>query len=1180
MREKIGQFARGIFEYNIPQLALSEENINQGIELGTSYYGSFTISNSASSNIKGVIYSSNDMVMTNITSFSGRLNEVKYCVRSSECMSGEIIKGKFVIVTNCGEVELPYNFMIEKPVFETQLGQVKDLFQFANLAKADEVTALKLFSSPAFQTAFLAKDVKYSLIYDTLIKGKNINIAMEEFLVATHKKSPVNISVDRRKIDYVITNEEFRDKLVISKDTWGYCEVTVRTDSTFIVPAKTRIMSDDFIANRAELEFVVRSDMIRSGRSFAQIIIESIGNRIVIDICCTKSGQLGADAGNNRLKQFVSKYVSNYIDFRTEKMSLDKYISDSEVLVSNMCILTGTGINDLLKIHLMIISGRKKRATELLDLFRENLENVSLVNPIDYCGYLYLKNLLEKDEVELENAVEKTRSYYETTDHTWQMLWLLIYMDKRYDNNLRALYTDTKEQFENGCTSPVMYYEICNMFNQDNTLFEDFERFEIQVLYWGAKHDCITKNLAMHVAKLAVRLKDYNRLIFNSLTMLYEKYQTEELLTAICSMLIRGQRTNNRYFKWYKLGVEKQLKLTQLHEFYMYSYDEQSREPLPSSLLLYFSYNSSLSDAKKAFLYASIIKNKTLGFATFKNYKKIIERFMRKQIESHIINENLKVIYEEFLTPDIIDEQMAEDLPYIMFRYDICCYNPDFKGVIVANRMMENEYYAPFIDGRAQVNIYTDDSEIFLVDKDDNRYVRSNSYTAKKLLNSEMYIDKCYELNPSDDMLLLHIAKQIDMMAREDSFNVSARKRVLEIQGLRKDYQRKCQYNLIQYCHDHREVELLDAYLGQMDVDMLSPRERSYVVEYLIIRDFYEKALEAVDKYGFGIVPAKRLMKLAANLINSKYDNEQTRPLICDMCIHVFRQKKVTDEILEYMVKYFNGSTKEMFAVWRVCREKEINCTEFEERLIGQVLFAETYSMDVAQVFESYYEKGTDKRLIKAFLKYNAYKYLVKDRVIPEELFDIIAKELSFDKNEICSLAMLKYYSTKEHLDRNQKIFAEYYIEYFAGKDMVLPFFKDFVGKAYIPGYIVDKHYVEYKADPSIDISIHYQLDDTGDFVVETMKDVFMGIRVKEFLLFYGETLQYYVTEESVSGDKITESFNINANDKISDDSSRYSLINTVLMAKEMKDDVAMLEVLKEIATADYLTETLYKPFF
>ena len=139
-----------------------------------------------------------------------------------------------------------------------------------------------------------------------------------------------------------------------------------------------------------------------------------------------------------------------------------------------------------------------------------------------------------------------------------------------------------------------------------------------------------------------------------------------------------------------------------------------------------------------------------------------------------------------------------------------------------------------------------------------------------------------------------------------------------------------------------------------------------------------------------------------------------------------------------------------MFAVWRVCREKEINCTEFEERLIGQVLFAETYSMDVAQVFESYYEKGTDKRLIKAFLKYNAYKYLVKDRVIPEELFDIIAKELSFDKNEICSLAMLKYYSTKEHLDRNQKIFAEYYIEYFAGKDMVLPFFKDFAGKAYI----------------------------------------------------------------------------------------------------------------------------------
>ena len=234
--------------------------------------------------------------------------------------------------------------------------------------------------------------------------------------------------------------------------------------------------------------------------------------------------------------------------------------------------------------------------------------------------------------------------------------------------------------------------------------------------------------------------------------------------------------------------------------------------------------------------------------------------------------------------------------------------------------------------------------------------------------------------------------------------------------------------------------------------------------------------------------------------------------------------------------------------------------------------------MDCAKVFESYYEKGTDKRLIKAFLKYNAYKYLVRDRVVPQEIFDIMARELSLDKNEMCALAMLKYYSTLESLDKNQEVFSEYYINYFSGKNIVLPFFKNFMGKVELPAYISDKYYVEYKADPAINISIHYQIDDDAEFVVEQMKDVYMGIRVKEFMLFYGDALQYYVSEESIAGDKITESFNISITDNNDDDKSRFGKINTMLMAREMKDESTVVDMMKEMVEQDYLAHNLFEP--
>lgn len=1178
MKEKIGQFARGIFEYTSPGIVLSADNINQGIDMGKNYYGSFIISNTASSVIKGVIYSSNDMVITDVDSFAGRACEIKYCVRSSQCMSGEIIKGRFMLVTNCGEIDIPYNFVVEKPVFETSFGDIKDLFQFANLAKVDDVEALKIFSSPQFENIFLSKDVKYSLIYNTLMKNRNLNIAMEEFLVAVHKKSPVNICVEKKKMEYVVTNEEFRDKIEITKDTWGYCEVTLRSEGDGISLTRDKLTSDDFIGNRAVAEFIVHPDNIRVGKNYGRIIIESIGNRIDIEIICQKPGTQSQDISSNRLKSFQCRFLKNYINFRAGRISLDKYVADSEILINNMCILTDTGINDLLKIHLMLISGRNDKATQLLETFRENLENTSVIDELNYCGYMYLKSLIEQNSDDLDKAVETTRQYYDSTCHTWQILWLLLYMDKRYDSNFRLVYTDIKEQFELGCTSPVLYYEACSMFLQDLALLEQMGRFETQIMFWGAKNDLIPKKMAINIANLCVKLKDYNPLIYRLLELLYKKYTDNEILTAICVQLIKGQKTDNKYFPWYRQGVEKQLKITQLHEFYMYSYDEESKEPFPASLLLYFSYNSSLSDRKKAFLYATIIKNKAFNYPTYKNYKKIIERFMIKQIKAHIINENLKVIYEEFLDPSIIDDEIAADLPYILFRYDICCYNPNFKGIIVVNKMIEKEFYSPFVEGRAQVNLFTDDCEIFLVDKDDNRYVRSNSYVMKKLLNSEMYIEPCYEHNMTNDMLVLHIASQIDSMSRENSFNVNARKRLLDIAGLRKEYERKCQYNLIQYCYDNRELELLDAYLSQIDVDLLSPRERSYIVEYLILRDFYEKALIAVDKYGFGVVPAKRLQRLARSVIDTNYDNEQTRGILCAMCIHVFRQGRVDVQITQYLARYYNGSTKEMLAIWKACNEAHIECTEFEERLLGQILFAESYSMDCAKVFESYYEKGTDKRLIKAFLKYNAYKYLVRDRVVPQEIFDIMARELSLDKNEMCALAMLKYYSTLESLDKNQEVFSEYYINYFSGKNIVLPFFKNFMGKVELPGYISDKYYVEYKADPAINISIHYQIDDDAEFVVEQMKDVYMGIRVKEFMLFYGDTLQYYVSEESIAGDKITESFNISITDNNDDDKSRFGKINTMLMAREMKDESTVVDMMKDMVEQDYLAHNLFEP--
>ena len=71
----------------------------------------------------------------------------------------------------------------------------------------------------------------------------------------------------------------------------------------------------------------------------------------------------------------------------------------------------------------------------------------------------------------------------------------------------------------------------------------------------------------------------------------------------------------------------------------------------------------------------------------------------------------------------------------------------------------------------------------------------------------------------------------------------------------------------------------------------------------------------------------------------------------------------------------------------------KLDTEALEESLLGQMLFAESYIGNAQTVFMSYYRYGTNRLLIRAYLNYHAYKYLTKDRALPDELFEIMERD-------------------------------------------------------------------------------------------------------------------------------------------------------------------------------------------
>ena len=111
--------------------------------------GSFTIQ-ATDKYAEGKIYSSDTRMNLQLLDFQGQEFVVQYFFNAANTEAGSIIRGEFVIISNCGEYTIPFRITIQKPQLECSLGIVKNLFHFTNLAKANWEEAVALFYSPEF----------------------------------------------------------------------------------------------------------------------------------------------------------------------------------------------------------------------------------------------------------------------------------------------------------------------------------------------------------------------------------------------------------------------------------------------------------------------------------------------------------------------------------------------------------------------------------------------------------------------------------------------------------------------------------------------------------------------------------------------------------------------------------------------------------------------------------------------------------------------------------------------------------------------------------------------------------------------------------------------------------------------------------------------------------------------
>lgn len=1171
MQGNIDRILEGSFDYENGSLDFSCTKIEINIPAGEDFEGSFRVRSTPGYLTDGYV-SATDFRMECLTpEFTGSDEEITFCFHGKNTEEGDVIKGDFNIISNHGEYYIPFVVSVEYTILNSSIGTIKNLFHFANLAKSNWQEAVKLFYSPDFTRVFTGSDAQHYDSYRGLSVYPGNEQNVEEFLIQINKKQQVEFLVEEKEVllemgMYDSSYHVMEREIEIVRNGWGYTVLNVECDGDFLFMEKNCLTENDFLGNRCRLPVYIDSNVCRQGKNFGRVVLYNSHVMITIPVT-VRVGESGRT--DRSARRITVQLMEFYQAFRMKKISSSTWLKETTKLVDKLIGMDEQNVPArLFQAQLLISEERYNEAKWILDHVFAIMERDGVTDNTLYAYYLYLTTLIHREPRYVNEVAQKVQEIYGQDYSRWRVAWLLLYLSEEYSKSPSGKWMFLEKQFLYGCSSPILYIEAIFLLVNNPSLLRKLDAYELQVLNYGAKHQMISWELTEQILYLAGRGRQYSPVLLTILQKLYEKKKDVRVLQEICTLLIRGQKSSVDYFGWYQKGVEEQLRITNLFEYYMMSLDLSMPRQLPKILLMYFAYQNNLDYRRSAYLYQYVYEHKEAYPEIFESYRVRIERFVVEQIRKKHINRHLAALYQMVLTPGMVTEETAVALSQLLFAHQVQVRDDRLRKVIVyqAGNLRAREYTLQEDGG--WISLYGNEYTIIFEDGWGNRFEKNVDYTLEKLMMPGKFLRMIAPYNKNCLSLDQYLCEADHSEVTTE--NIERVLRVANSEDVVWGLRTVLYLKILQFYYDSDNIQKLDELLEYIPKEKLSMQQRSTVLKYLVSRGKYETAYFWLAEYGPYFAEPKILVRLLDEIM--RQNNMVRDHVLDDAAKYVFHKGKYDSTVLSYLSMYFDGMTKDMRAVWKAAMSFGVECYNLSERIIMQMLYTGAFVGEKMEIFRFYVSQGAKQEVEEAFLMQCSYDYFVREKITDSYIFREV--RYAYLRGEeirlVCKLAFLKYFAENpKEVEEEDKELVSAFLTELLGKGIHLNFFRELKGFEYLTGVMSDKTIVEYQTRPGGKARIHYVIMDengrSGEYLAEYMTEVYGGICFKEFILFFGETLQYYITEE-VDGDaQLTVSDTIQKSDIVSESrGDKYEILNDIMISKTLQDYDTLDDLLEE----------------
>ncbi len=1163
------------FEEILRGLTAAPDFIDMECGTGKTCSGEITIRCFEDFRLKGYISTDEARIVPEKSRFAGAPFRLVFGVDTAGLQDGDVVTGNICVETNGGAVSIPVRVCVRDLIAQSSYGSIETLEDFGVLAQGNYEEALRLFRSPAFQKILSGKDRRFRALYRGLSRNPVTYSRMEEFLIASGIKKPVVLTADTSERRLFDLRESVQENVTIHRSGWGGIEITAEAEGDFIELPRRKLYVDDFVGSICEFGFVIRKEKLGNGINYGKVLLSAYNFNAEIPVMASSHGELRVDMTIISQKNRV-RLTSLYLDYLMDRIDVKTFYSQTKKLLVHIRETESLSMScELYEAYVEELGGNRTEARKIVqEISRRSFKEEPLENRAAFFYIGYITGLLDPAKVDI---ALKIREMQQRKQESLLLTWILFRVDPDLLRSPSKKMRYMEKLYASGCRSPILYMEAIYLIRRDGNNLRRMNAFMRSVLLFAVNAGMISEDMARRAAHLSDNEKSFTGIMYRVLAGAYEYHPLPDVLEAVCKLLMKSMTLGPEYFKWFRLAVEHEIRITRIYEFYIETMPENYQKPLPRSVLRYFAMNNMLSDRKKALLYANIIKNRQADRRTYAIYEPTMRDFAERMLSDGRLDPQYAILYQNFIT-DVVDSEDGELIAPVLFTSRVYTDDPRMREVIVVHEEMEGEERWPVRGGEAYIRRYTDRAAILFADWLDNRYASGIAFSEEPLLSEKGLADACILQRVRFPGLILHacVDEEGNVLSGEEKSELL--EAAVASDAFTEDFRREIRRTRLAELISGGDREALEQFLNGLPVEDLSGRDRVMVIGAMIGCGLMGKAFEVIRTLGAEGIDPRLLVRLVEYEI-AEHDFLENEDILL-LCAYVFRQGKFGEHMLEYLAEYFSGSLSEMLLVRESAADFFVDTKGIEERILSRATFTGRLLPEKSDILANYREHGGNRKVVRGYLLMESDRCFRARTKISDYSAAFIEKTIrTGEKTDlIMKLALLLCYSKKEKLGMREEEIAESLLAECASKNLRFAFFRDLPGRLTSLYEIEDRVFIEHDADPNALVTLYYRMSmDDESFRSTPMTQIYKGIFSREFVLFYGESMEYYIVTEEDGAETRTEVRVTSARSVDMHGRSRYQLINQMLAAREAGNLDVLREKIREYRRAEQVVDAVFE---